>query len=230
MSNCQKIKIPTKIISLISAQVFLLASLVYPAADNKQYSLCITGKANLRNPLDSSRVKETLDNLSPSAIRNIKATGLLTFLEELLDPPETKDQIEDYLGYLIGEKDKPEISLVGNFFIKNKIPKDDQIGILYTALGILDAQSEFASDGVAVKNGSGDEIETGQPGSGAGLIVSYMEQNPGCYIGFGDMKLIGGFNKAFTPGLVDKLIPLMIEAADKALMRYGGRAARIGGG
>lgn len=60
-------------------------------------------------------------------------------------------------------------------------------------------------------------------------ILKKMQDDPGCFIGSGDMSKIAVINYVFTRKIVDKLIPVMIKAADFVLYEYNGFAVRVGG-
>ena len=64
---------------------------------------------------------------------------------------------------------------------------------------------------------------------GVDKILKWMEKDPGCFIGAGDMSKIAVINYVFTMKIVDKLIPIMIGAADFVLSEYNGSAVRTGG-
>lgn len=66
-------------------------------------------------------------------------------------------------------------------------------------------------------------------GENVGAIINFMKEDPGCYIGYGDMFKISVVNKAFTMGIVDRLIPLTIRIANLVLSKYGGGIVRSGG-
>ncbi len=64
---------------------------------------------------------------------------------------------------------------------------------------------------------------------GVETILEYIRQNPGCYLSFGDMRKISAVNYGLTRGVVDKLIPIMVNAAHFIAEEEGGLNARVGG-
>ncbi len=68
-----------------------------------------------------------------------------------------------------------------------------------------------------------------QKEKGIKWIIKRMQNDRGCYIGFGDMTKIGVMNYVFTKQIVDRLIPIMVNAANIVLEKYKGGAVRIGG-
>ena len=113
-----------------------------------------------------------------------------------------------------------------SFLGKENIIDEDFIALLYFYSGVENSLAEI-KERWRSDPGSFMTKKSGQ--KSVERILEYMRKDPGCYVSHGDMSKIGVMNYALTREIVDKLIPIMANAADLVISKYKGAAVSITG-